>query len=94
MPTCSFFQPLIWQHPYVPVLARDMLDFLMAPTAFLMGCHLSHFEEVAAVSAHSSKVKFPTQDIRGTLGYCCFCLWPQPIYTPSKNNKVKEGYES
>ncbi|TNM92783.1 hypothetical protein fugu_018185 [Takifugu bimaculatus] len=25
-----------------------MLDFLMAPTAFLMGCHISHFEEVAA----------------------------------------------
>ncbi|MEQ2274357.1 hypothetical protein XENORESO_019199, partial [Xenotaenia resolanae] len=39
--------PLTWQHPYVPVLARGMLDFLMAPTAFLMGCHLSHFAEVA-----------------------------------------------
>ncbi|XP_054636855.1 DENN domain-containing protein 3-like isoform X2 [Dunckerocampus dactyliophorus] len=43
-----FLQPLSWQHPYVPVLARGMLDFLMAPTAFLMGCHLCHFEEVAA----------------------------------------------
>ncbi|XP_077455086.1 DENN domain-containing protein 3-like [Stigmatopora argus] len=43
-----FLQPLTWQHPYVPVLARGMLDFLMAPTAFLMGCHLSHFQEVAA----------------------------------------------
>ncbi|XP_062278591.1 DENN domain-containing protein 3-like [Scomber scombrus] len=43
-----FLQPLSWQHPYVPVLARGMLDFLMAPTAFLMGCHLSHYEEVAA----------------------------------------------
>ncbi|XP_059196232.1 DENN domain-containing protein 3-like isoform X2 [Centropristis striata] len=42
-----FLQPLLWQQPYVPVLARGMLDFLMAPTAFLMGCHLSHFEEVA-----------------------------------------------
>ncbi|XP_068592187.1 DENN domain-containing protein 3-like isoform X5 [Cebidichthys violaceus] len=42
-----FLQPLSWQQPYVPVLARGMLDFLMAPTAFLMGCHLSHFEEVA-----------------------------------------------
>ncbi|MED6257748.1 hypothetical protein ATANTOWER_030759 [Ataeniobius toweri] len=42
-----FLQPLTWQHPYVPVLARGMLDFLMAPTAFLMGCHLSHFAEVA-----------------------------------------------
>uniref|UniRef100_UPI003AAD2776 DENN domain-containing protein 3-like n=1 Tax=Centroberyx gerrardi TaxID=166262 RepID=UPI003AAD2776 len=43
-----FLQPLSWQQPYVPVLARGMLDFLMAPTAFLMGCHISHFEEVAS----------------------------------------------
>ncbi|XP_068995549.1 DENN domain-containing protein 3-like [Embiotoca jacksoni] len=43
-----FLQPLSWQHPYVPVLARSMLDFLMAPTAFLMGCNLNHFAEVAA----------------------------------------------
>uniref|UniRef100_A0A3B4BDA8 UDENN domain-containing protein n=1 Tax=Periophthalmus magnuspinnatus TaxID=409849 RepID=A0A3B4BDA8_9GOBI len=44
-----YLQPLSWQQPYVPVLARGMLDFLMAPTAFLMGCHISHFEEVAAL---------------------------------------------
>uniref|UniRef100_A0A7N6AAA9 UDENN domain-containing protein n=1 Tax=Anabas testudineus TaxID=64144 RepID=A0A7N6AAA9_ANATE len=43
-----FIQPLSWQQPYVPVLSRGMLDFLMAPTAFLMGCHLSHFEEIAS----------------------------------------------
>ncbi|XP_045915117.1 DENN domain-containing protein 3 isoform X2 [Micropterus dolomieu] len=43
-----YLQPLSWQQPYVPVLARGMLDFLMAPTAFMMGCHISHFEEVAA----------------------------------------------
>nr|XP_020468528.1 DENN domain-containing protein 3-like [Monopterus albus] len=43
-----FLKPLSWQHPYVPVLARGMLDFLMAPTAFLMGCHLSHLTEIAA----------------------------------------------
>nr|XP_057902517.1 DENN domain-containing protein 3 isoform X2 [Doryrhamphus excisus] len=43
-----YLQPLSWQQPYVPVLASGMLDFLMAPTAFLMGCHISHFEEVAA----------------------------------------------
>uniref|UniRef100_A0A3B4FNG2 DENN domain-containing protein 3-like n=1 Tax=Pundamilia nyererei TaxID=303518 RepID=A0A3B4FNG2_9CICH len=42
-----YLQPLSWQQPYVPVLARGMLDFIMAPTAFLMGCHISHFEEVA-----------------------------------------------
>nr|XP_015829089.2 DENN domain-containing protein 3 [Nothobranchius furzeri] len=43
-----YLQPLSWQQPYVPVLARGMLDFLMAPTAFLMGCHINHFEEIAA----------------------------------------------
>ncbi|KAM9385934.1 DENN domain-containing protein 3 [Pholidichthys leucotaenia] len=43
-----YLQPFSWEQPYVPVLARGMLDFLMAPTAFLMGCHISHFEEVAA----------------------------------------------
>ncbi|KAM6972971.1 DENN domain-containing protein 3 [Aplochiton taeniatus] len=42
-----FLRPLTWQHPYVPVLSRGMLDFLMAPTALLMGCHLAHFSQVA-----------------------------------------------
>ncbi|XP_067355518.1 DENN domain-containing protein 3 isoform X2 [Channa argus] len=45
-----YLQPLSWQQPYVPVLAGGMLDFLMAPTAFLMGCHISNFEEVAAIT--------------------------------------------
>lgn len=45
-----YIHPLSWQHPYVPVLSRQMLDFVMAPTAFLMGCHLSHYDEVASVS--------------------------------------------
>ncbi|XP_031668137.1 DENN domain-containing protein 3-like isoform X5 [Oncorhynchus kisutch] len=43
-----YIHPLHWQHPYVPILSAQMLDFIMAPTAFLMGCHLNHFEEVAA----------------------------------------------
>ncbi|KAI4888590.1 hypothetical protein NFI96_007708, partial [Prochilodus magdalenae] len=43
-----YIHPLHWQHPFVPVLSRQMLDFLMAPTAYLMGCHVQHFEEVAA----------------------------------------------
>lgn len=38
-----------------------MLDFLMAPTAFLMGCHLSHFEEVAAVSTPNLQISFKNQ---------------------------------
>ncbi|TRY82267.1 hypothetical protein DNTS_009373 [Danionella cerebrum] len=42
----TFIHPLRWQHPLVPVLSRNMLDFIMAPTAFLMGCHTSHFQEL------------------------------------------------
>lgn len=57
---CHLLQPLSWQQPYVPVLARGMLDFLMAPTAFLMGCHISHFEEVAAVSTTQFLFKLRT----------------------------------
>lgn len=48
-------QPLSWQQPYVPVLSRTMLDFLMVPTALLMGCHVRHFKEVAAVSKQTYK---------------------------------------
>ncbi|XP_060752878.1 DENN domain-containing protein 3 isoform X1 [Tachysurus vachellii] len=43
-----FIHPLHWQHPFVPVLSQQMLDFLMAPTAYIMGCHLQHLEDVAA----------------------------------------------
>ncbi|XP_037354764.1 DENN domain-containing protein 3 isoform X2 [Talpa occidentalis] len=43
----AFLHPLQWQHTFVPVLSSQMLDFLMAPTSFLMGCHLDHFEEVS-----------------------------------------------
>ncbi|XP_039536036.1 DENN domain-containing protein 3 isoform X2 [Pimephales promelas] len=42
-----YIRPLRWQHPLVPILSQEMLDFVMAPTAFLMGCHISHYEEVA-----------------------------------------------
>ncbi|XP_069477810.1 DENN domain-containing protein 3 [Ambystoma mexicanum] len=41
-----YLHPLQWQHTFVPILSSHMLDFLMAPTCFLMGCHLDHFDEV------------------------------------------------
>ncbi|XP_029410861.1 DENN domain-containing protein 3 isoform X2 [Nannospalax galili] len=41
-----YLHPLQWQHTFVPILSGQMLDFVMAPTSFLMGCHLDHFEEV------------------------------------------------
>ncbi|XP_036119777.1 DENN domain-containing protein 3 isoform X1 [Molossus molossus] len=43
----AYLQPLHWQHTFVPILSGQMLDFVMAPTSFLMGCHLCHFEEVS-----------------------------------------------
>ncbi|XP_037659543.1 DENN domain-containing protein 3 isoform X3 [Choloepus didactylus] len=43
----AFLHPLQWQHTLVPILSGQMLDFVMAPTSFLMGCHLDHFEEVS-----------------------------------------------
>ncbi|XP_028673916.2 DENN domain-containing protein 3 isoform X1 [Erpetoichthys calabaricus] len=42
-----YIHPLQWQHTFVPILSRQMLDFVMAPTSFLMGCHIDHYEEVA-----------------------------------------------
>lgn len=42
----AYLHPLQWQHTFVPILSGQMLDFVMAPTSFLMGCHLDHFEEV------------------------------------------------
>ncbi|XP_041045801.1 DENN domain-containing protein 3 [Carcharodon carcharias] len=41
-----YLHPLQWQHTYVPVLSKGMVDFLMAPTAFLMGCHIDYFNQV------------------------------------------------
>ncbi|XP_047639109.1 DENN domain-containing protein 3 isoform X4 [Phacochoerus africanus] len=43
----AFLHPLQWQHTFVPILSGQMLDFVMAPTSFLMGCHLDHFAEVS-----------------------------------------------
>ncbi|XP_038616402.1 DENN domain-containing protein 3 [Tachyglossus aculeatus] len=42
-----YLYPIQWQHTFVPILSGQMLDFVMAPTSFLMGCHLDHFEEVS-----------------------------------------------
>ncbi|XP_078248141.1 DENN domain-containing protein 3 isoform X2 [Pogona vitticeps] len=41
-----YVHPIQWQHTFVPILSRQMLDFVMAPTSFLMGCHVDHFDEV------------------------------------------------
>ncbi|XP_039088930.1 DENN domain-containing protein 3 isoform X1 [Hyaena hyaena] len=43
----AYLHPLQWQHTFAPILSRHMLDFVMAPTSFLMGCHLDHFQEVS-----------------------------------------------
>ncbi|XP_015991472.2 DENN domain-containing protein 3 isoform X2 [Rousettus aegyptiacus] len=43
----AYLHPLQWQHTLVPILSEQMLDFVMAPTSFLMGCHLAHFDDVS-----------------------------------------------
>ncbi|XP_026083261.1 DENN domain-containing protein 3-like [Carassius auratus] len=45
-----YIWPLHWQHTLVPILSHKMLDFVMAPTTFLMGCHISHYEDVAKIT--------------------------------------------
>lgn len=45
----AYLHPLQWKHTFVPILSGQMLDFVMAPTSFLMGCHLDHYEEVSKV---------------------------------------------
>ncbi|XP_072100679.1 DENN domain-containing protein 3-like isoform X3 [Mobula birostris] len=44
-----FLHPLPWRHTYIPVLGSQMLDLLMAPTVFLMGCHSRHMDIVSEV---------------------------------------------
>ncbi|XP_059837035.1 DENN domain-containing protein 3-like [Hypanus sabinus] len=44
-----FLHPLQWRHTYIPVLGSQMLDLLMAPTVFLMGCHSRHMDIVREV---------------------------------------------
>ncbi|XP_068180590.1 DENN domain-containing protein 3-like [Antennarius striatus] len=73
-----FLQPLSWQQPYVPVLARGMLDFLMVPTAFLMGCHLSHFKEIAAETDDLILVNID----RGSVSTSCCEVFDLPEIPP------------
>ncbi|XP_032897163.1 DENN domain-containing protein 3-like [Amblyraja radiata] len=60
-----YLRPLPWRHPYIPVLASSMLDMLMAPTVFLMGCHSRHIrtvielEELVLVDIDTGTVVFP-----------------------------------
>lgn len=77
----AFLHPLQWQHTFVPILSRQMLDFVMAPTSFLMGCHLDHFAEVSKVSpprAGGGRAQgtagTPAQGAMHT-GYCLLCPW-------------------
>lgn len=63
-----YLHPLQWQHTFVPILSGQMLDFVMAPTSFLMGCHLDHFEEVR-------KVREGAQTGVGGMNLCDSVMW-------------------
>lgn len=60
----ALLHPLQWPHTFAPVLSGQMLDFLMAPTAFLMGCHLDHFAQVSKVSG-SCRASRPVAGVPG-----------------------------
>ncbi|XP_078298022.1 DENN domain-containing protein 3 isoform X1 [Panthera onca] len=63
----AYLHPLQWQHTFVPILSGQMLDFVMAPTSFLMGCHLDHFQEVSKVRPPPSAGR-PCGDTQAALG--------------------------
>ncbi|XP_076185141.1 DENN domain-containing protein 3 [Aptenodytes patagonicus] len=58
-----YLHPLQWQHTFVPILSRQMLDFVMAPTSFLMGCHIDHFEEVSTETEDLILINIDNGDI-------------------------------
>ncbi|XP_058032392.1 DENN domain-containing protein 3 isoform X2 [Ahaetulla prasina] len=58
-----YIHPIQWQHTFVPILSRQMLDFVMAPTSFLMGCHIDHFEEVCKEADDLILINIDTGDI-------------------------------
>ncbi|XP_066571917.1 DENN domain-containing protein 3 isoform X2 [Amia ocellicauda] len=62
-----YIHPLQWVHTFVPILSRQMLDFVMAPTSFLMGCHIDHFEEVAAETNDLILINIDN----GTMAFSC-----------------------
>nr|XP_021146276.1 DENN domain-containing protein 3 [Columba livia] len=58
-----YLHPLQWQHTFVPILSRQMLDFVMAPTSFLMGCHTDHFEVVSTETEDLILINIDNGDI-------------------------------
>ncbi|XP_065484221.1 DENN domain-containing protein 3 isoform X2 [Caloenas nicobarica] len=58
-----YLHPLQWQHTFVPLLSHQMLDFVMAPTSFLMGCHTDHFEEVSTETEDLILINIDNGDI-------------------------------
>ncbi|XP_050177628.1 DENN domain-containing protein 3 [Myiozetetes cayanensis] len=58
-----YLHPLQWQHTFVPILSRQMLDFVMAPTSFLMGCHIDHIDEVSTETEDLILINIDNGDI-------------------------------
>ncbi len=40
----SLLYPFYWHHVYIPILPVTLIDFLQAPTPFIMGMHSSYFD--------------------------------------------------
>lgn len=41
----SLIRPMSWEHAYIPVLPRQLLQFTQAPSPFVMGIHNSLLSE-------------------------------------------------
>ena len=46
---CALLRPLCWQHVYIPVLPAPLLEYVEAPTPYLMGLHCCGLPEPAAL---------------------------------------------
>lgn len=89
-----YLHPLQWQHTFVPILSGQMLDFIMAPTSFLMGCHLDHFEEVSKVRGPSRGVGPGLRGrraLRGKLSPRRICAGAPRSPTPAPYPAVTSG---
>ncbi|XP_030638253.1 DENN domain-containing protein 3 [Chanos chanos] len=65
-----YIRPLCWQLPFVPILSHQMLDFVMAPTGFLMGCHLNHYKEVATETDDSVLINIDDGTVSSSQSEC------------------------
>jgi hypothetical protein len=43
----ALIYPLRWPHPYIPVLPKSLLEYVQAPTPFIMGVHRDSLDKIS-----------------------------------------------